>query len=99
MRKGACLECNLCVKGPCSPGGWLNTLLPWEIGNEFLGLVCFALFVEKPLLSLLNCLYSTPGFSALTLPILPSVLGGQGVRGCEGLLGLKPGPGQGPNHK
>lgn len=27
------LACNLCVKEPCSPGGWLNTHLPWQVGN------------------------------------------------------------------
>lgn len=91
------LACNLCVKGPCSPGGWLNTLLPWEVGNEFLGLFCFvcgAAFAFPIKLST-----RPTSFSALALPILPSMLVGQGESGCEGLLGLKPGPGQGPNHK
>ena len=48
---------------------WLDTCLPWEVLNEFLGLLCLCAWL---LLYLLNCLYLNPWvFSLLCFQFSP----------------------------
>lgn len=78
---------NLCVKGPCCPGGWLNSHLPWQVENEFLGLFCF---VCGAAFTFPIKLYSTHKFFSSYPSHSPQCAGGAG--GCEGLAGVKAWP-------